>query len=78
MKRVSSPETQIAAKPLDASSDAASTIYITVLDRTDFEHPIFSIISFQSCFYRNGPFIKNVSFVKTQKNISYKIGEQSL
>ena len=25
-------------------------IYITVLSRTDFEHPIFSIISSQNCF----------------------------
>jgi len=46
-------------------------IYITVLGRTDFEHPIFSIVSSQSFFYRDGPFIKNVSFVETRKNVIY-------
>ena len=53
-------------------------IYITVLGRTDFEHPIFSIILSQSCFYRDGPLIKNVSFVKPRKKCYiFKIGEQS-
>ena len=41
MKRVSGPETQIAAKTLDAIGEAASNIYNNT--RTDFEHPIFSV-----------------------------------
>ena len=54
-------------------------IYITVLDQTDFEHHIFSIISSQSCFYQDGPFIKIDSVVEARKKCYiFKIGEQSL
>ena len=52
---------------------------ITVLGRTDFDHPIFSIISCQGCFYQDTPFIQNVSFVETQRKCYiFKIGEQFL
>ena len=54
-------------------------IFITVLGRIDFGHPIFSIISNEKLFYRDGPFIKNVSFVGTRKKCYiFKISEQSL
>ena len=34
--------------------------------RTDFEHPIFLIISSHELFHRDGPFKKNISLVETQ------------
>ena len=54
------------------------TIYITVLGWTDFDHPIFSIISSQSSFIEVD-LLKNVSVVETQnKCYIFKISEQSL
>ena len=55
-------------------AQSQSVLYITVLGRTDFEHPIYIE---SELFYRNRPFIKNVPFVETQKKCSiFKIGEQ--
>ena len=57
----------------------STVIYIIYITRTDFVHPFFSIISSQSGFYRDEPFIKNVSFGGARKKCYvFKIGEQSL
>ena len=54
-------------------------ICITILGRTEFEHPIFSIYSSQSCFVEMDPFIKNVLFCwDTKKCNIFKISEHSL
>ena len=54
-------------------------IYIIVLGRIDFDHPIFSIISSQSRFIEIYLFTKNVSFVGARKKCYiFKTGEQSL
>ena len=46
-------------------------MYITVLGRTDFEHPIFSIISSQSCFIEMDLSQKMLLLLGHEKNFVY-------
>ena len=46
-------------------------MYITVLGRTDFEHPIFSIISSQSCFIEMDLLQKMFLLLGHVKNVIY-------
>jgi len=45
--------------------------YITVLGRTDIEHPIFSIISSQSCFIEMDLSQKMFLWLGHEKNVIY-------
>ena len=47
------------------------TIYITVLGRIDFEHPIFRIISSQSCFIKMDLSQKMILLLGHEKNVIY-------
>ena len=52
-------------------------IYYIYITQTDFEHHISQLFE-SELFYRDGPFINNVSFVETRKKFCiFKIGEQS-
>ena len=46
-------------------------MHIKLFGRTDFKHPIIFNYFVSELLYRDGPFIKNVSFVETQKNVLY-------
>ena len=48
-------------------------IYITVLGRTDFEHPIFSIISSQNCFIEMDLLLKMFFCWDTKKFLFSKL-----
>ena len=53
-------------------------VYITVLGKTDFEQPIFSIISSQSCFIEMDLSLKMFLSLRHAKTLYiFKIGEQS-
>ena len=46
-------------------------VYITVLGWTDFEHPIFSIISSQNCFIEIDLSWKMFLLLRNEKNVMY-------
>ena len=49
------------------------------ITRTGFEHHFSQLFRVRGFLYRDGPFVRNVSFVETQeKCYSFKIEEQSL
>ena len=53
-------------------------IYIIVIGRTDFVHPLFPIISSQSCFIEMDLLQKVSLGGERKKCYIFKIGEQSL